>query len=196
MQVVGKGSFFSARANKLYQLYQRYGSLGEIDEPTQRQVQDQFFGKSFEEVWRETRDYFLRVQPEEVTKAERHPKHKMALVFKWYYVHTGRAAMKGDPHQKYDYQIHCGPALGSFNQWVRGTDLEHWRNRHVDHIGCRLMEATAPGVKRKNKKIFRSLMQSRAMTSFPYKQNGNGPEMEYQTVFLSLNRWVPLHPFF
>jgi trans-AT polyketide synthase/acyltransferase/oxidoreductase domain-containing protein len=42
-----------------------------------------------------------------------------------------------------DYQIHCGPAMGAFNQWVKGTDLEDWRNRHVDEIAERLMRAAA-----------------------------------------------------
>ncbi|PYV42946.1 MAG: hypothetical protein DMG06_12350 [Acidobacteria bacterium] len=36
-----------------------------------------------------------------------------------------------------------GPALGAFNQWVKGTELESWRPRHVDQIAEKLMKETA-----------------------------------------------------
>lgn len=48
--------------------------------------------------------------------------------------------MEGNTRYKVDFQVHTGPALGAFNQWVKGTDLENWRNRHVDDIGRKLME--------------------------------------------------------
>lgn len=67
----------------------------------------------------------------------------MALIFKWYFIHTMRTALTGDSAHKLDYQIHCGPALGAFNQWVRGSELESWRNRHVDTIAEKMMQATA-----------------------------------------------------
>ena len=66
------------------------------------------------------RDYYLRMMPEIIERAERDPKQKMALIFRWYLVHTNRLALRGDPGDKVDYQIHCGPALGAFNQWVKG----------------------------------------------------------------------------
>lgn len=67
----------------------------------------------------------------------------MALIFRWYFIHTSRLAIKGSAEQSVDYQIHCGPALGAFNQWVKGTPLENWRNRHVDKIGEKIMQDTA-----------------------------------------------------
>jgi trans-AT polyketide synthase/acyltransferase/oxidoreductase domain-containing protein len=67
----------------------------------------------------------------------------MALIFKWYFVHTTRLAMCGSEDQKVDYQIHCGPAMGAFNQWVKGTELQSWRKRHVAKIGAQLMQETA-----------------------------------------------------
>ena len=81
--------------------------------------------------------------PAQIAKAEQNPKHKMAMVFKWYFSHTTRLALEGKSESKIDYQIHCGTALGAFNQWVKGTPLENWRNRHVDLIGKQLMEETA-----------------------------------------------------
>jgi trans-AT polyketide synthase/acyltransferase/oxidoreductase domain-containing protein len=81
--------------------------------------------------------------PEEIEKAERNPKHKMALIFNRWFVHSRRLAMRGSAEQKVDYQIHCGPAMGAFNQWVKGTALENWRNRYVDEIAEKLMQGTA-----------------------------------------------------
>jgi len=143
VQVVRKGVFFPARANKLYDLYRNYNSLDEIDDKTKKQIQDKYFHRRFEDVYAETKAYYEKAMPEEIEKAERNPKHKMALIFKWYFVHTMRLAMRGSTEQKVDYQIHSGPAMGAFNQWVKGTALENWRNRHVDDIADKLMLGTA-----------------------------------------------------
>ncbi|UTH76434.1 ACP S-malonyltransferase [Chromobacterium sp. IIBBL 290-4] len=143
VQVLKRGVFFPARANKLYDLWRRYESLDEIDEKTARQIQDTYFKRSFDEVYAETREYLRKVAPQEIDKAERNPKHKMALIFRWYFVHSSRLAMKGSEQQRVDYQVHCGPALGAFNQWVKGTQLENWRQRHADVIAERLMAGAA-----------------------------------------------------
>jgi trans-AT polyketide synthase/acyltransferase/oxidoreductase domain-containing protein len=31
---------------------------------------------------------------------------------------------RGDETRRMDYQIWCGPAMGAFNDWVRGSFLE------------------------------------------------------------------------
>ena len=143
VQVARRGLFFPARANKLYELYQRHGSLEEIDEKTRQQIQEKYFRRSFEDVWNETKAYYLAADPQKVREIESSPKHKMALIFKWYFVHTTRLAMRGASEQKVDYQIHCGPAMGAFNQWVKNTEMEPWRNRCVAAIAERLMQGTA-----------------------------------------------------
>jgi len=51
--------------------------------------------------------------------------------------------MEGKGDDRVNYQIQTGPALGSFNQWVKGTALEPWTARHVDDIAVRLMDAAA-----------------------------------------------------
>ncbi|KXZ22255.1 ACP S-malonyltransferase [Bacillus nakamurai] len=147
VQVLKKGLFFPTRAGKLHELYQRYSSLEEIDERTLTQIEQKYFKRSIRDVYEEVK---ARLTDEEMLKAERNPKHKMALVFKWYFRQSSSLAITGDPAAKVDYQIHCGPALGAFNQWVKGTELESWKNRRVDDIGCRLMEETASLL---NKKI-------------------------------------------
>jgi trans-AT polyketide synthase/acyltransferase/oxidoreductase domain-containing protein len=143
VQVAKRGLFFPARANKLYELYQRHNSLEEIDAKTRQQIQERYFKRSFDDVWAETKAYYTKAYPGKVAEIEKNPKQKMALIFRWYFVHTTRLAMRGSEDQKVDYQIHCGPAMGAFNQWVKGTELQSWRKRHVADIGERIMNATA-----------------------------------------------------
>jgi trans-AT polyketide synthase, acyltransferase and oxidoreductase domains len=143
VQVFKRGLLFPARAKKLYDLYRQYNSLDEIDAQTRSQIESRYFKRTFADVYAESRDHYLRVMPEVIERAERDPKQKMALVFRWYLVHTNRLALRGDPEDKVDYQIHCGPALGAFNQWVKGTALENWRHRHVDQIAEHLMIGAA-----------------------------------------------------
>ncbi|MFT0802668.1 ACP S-malonyltransferase [Bacillus swezeyi] len=140
VQVLKKGVFFPARASKLHELYQRFGSLGEIDQKTLTQLEEKYFKRSIEKVYE---DIKLHYPAAEIEKAERNPKHKMALIFRWYFRYSSHLAISGSEESKVDYQVHCGPALGAFNQWVKGSELENWRNRHVDEIGKKLMTETA-----------------------------------------------------
>lgn len=140
IQVLKKGLFFPARANKLYDLYRQHSSLDEIDEKTKKQIQEKYFKKSFEEVYEDIQSYY---PAHVIEKAEQSPKYKMALIFKWYFRYSTRLALGGNEECRVDYQVLCGPALGAFNQWVKGTALEDWRNRHVDEIAVRLMTETA-----------------------------------------------------
>lgn len=143
VRVLRKGLLFAARAGKLYDLWRFHGSLEELDEKTRGQIENSYFKRSLEEVWAETRAHFAERDPAVLERAERDPKAKMALVFKWYFVHSARLARSGAAEQRVDYQIHCGPALGAFNEWVRGGPLEDWRARHVDEIAERLMQGAA-----------------------------------------------------
>jgi trans-AT polyketide synthase/acyltransferase/oxidoreductase domain-containing protein len=140
VQVLKKGVYFPARANKLHELYRQHDSLDQIDEKTRTRLQEQYFKKSFDAIYTEMKSG-LTTQEKEL--AERSPKAKMAVVFKWYLEHSTKLALQGDEKQRVDFQVYCGPALGAFNQWVRGTALESWTQRHVHRIGEKLMEETA-----------------------------------------------------
>lgn len=140
VQVLRRGVLFPARANKLYDLYRLHSSIQEIDEMNRKLIQERYFKRSFEKVYEEVKRYYPQ---QEIDKAEQNPKYKMALIFKWYFGYCSNLALNGNPEQQVDYQIHCGPALGAFNQWVKGTTWENWRNRHVDEIALKLMEGTA-----------------------------------------------------
>ncbi|NVD98023.1 ACP S-malonyltransferase [Massilia sp. BJB1822] len=149
VQVLKKSVFFPARANKLLSLYRHHNSLDEIPERTRRQLEGTYFKKTFEEIWSETAAWFkAQGKDHEVIKAEANPKHKMALVFRWYFAYCTRIAMEGRSEDQVNYQIQTGPALGSFNRWVKGTALESWRNRHVDEIAIKLLAATAEHLNR------------------------------------------------
>jgi len=150
VQVLKKGVFFPARANKLFELYRRYNSLDEIDEKTRVQLQEKYFHRSFNEVYEEVKTFYPE---QEIERAESNPKLKMALIFKWYFGYSTRLALSGNQEHRVDYQVHCGPALGAFNQWVRGTGLESWRNRHVDKIGLILMNEAADYLDRRIQSI-------------------------------------------
>jgi len=143
VQVVRRGLFFPSRANKLYEIYQRYDRIEDIDSNTRGHIQEKYFKRSFEDVWHETRAHYLRHNAERVLQAEKHPKQKMAMIFKWYFVHTSRLALAGAERKNVDYQIHCGPALGAFNQWVKGTAIEDWRSRKVAEIAELIMTQSA-----------------------------------------------------
>ncbi len=143
VQVLKKGLFFPARANKLYDLYRHYDSLDEIDEKTKKQIQEKYFHRSFDEVYDEVKNYFSGFDPHQIEKAERNPKHKMALIFRWYFGYSTDIAITGNKERKVDFQIQCGPALGAFNQWVKGTELEHWKKRHVEQIAEKIIVDTA-----------------------------------------------------
>lgn len=140
VQVLRKGLFFPARANKLYDLYRHHNSLEEIDEKTRQQIQDRYFGRTFDSIYEDIKRYY---SSDAIAKLEQNPKSKMAAIFKWYFRYTTELALQGDERHRVDYQIHCGPALGAFNQWVKGTRLEAWQNRHVDEIAEMVMQGTA-----------------------------------------------------
>lgn len=142
IQVLSRGVFFPARANKLYDIYRHCNSLEDIDAGTRKQLEHKYFHKSIDDIWLETCRFF-EDRPEEIEKAGKNPKYKMSLIFRWYFHYTTQLALNGREEHKVNFQVHCGPALGAFNQWVKNTALEDWRQRHVDAIAEKIMAATA-----------------------------------------------------
>jgi hypothetical protein len=67
----------------------------------------------------------------------------MALVFRWYLGLSSRWANAGEPSRQIDYQVWCGPAMGAFNHWVRGTFLEHPANRGVVTVAWNILHGAA-----------------------------------------------------
>jgi trans-AT polyketide synthase/acyltransferase/oxidoreductase domain-containing protein len=140
IQVLKRGVFFPSRAEKLVNLYRQHDSIEGIEAKTRMQLEDRYFGRSLDDVFADVSRTF---PASEIERANQGPKQRMAMIFKRYFKYTTEWALSGDLDHKVDFQVHCGPAQGAFNQWVAGGDLEHWRKRHVDHIGLALFEQTA-----------------------------------------------------
>jgi PfaD family protein len=139
VQVLKRGTMFPMRAAKLFELYRTYAGLDALPQTEVAALEKNYFRTSVEEVWRQTRDYFQMRDPEQNRKAESDPKYKMALVFRWYLGQSSRWANRGEPARKIDYQIWCGPAMGAFNEWTKGTYLEDFRNRRVVTVAHNLL---------------------------------------------------------
>lgn len=143
VQVLKRGTMFAMRASKLYETYRNYECIEDIPEATRKQIEEQILQKPMEEVWRDTVGFFEKRDPTQIQKAESKPKHKMALIFRWYLGLSSRWSSKGEPGREMDYQIWCGPAMGTFNDWVRGTYLEDLDNRHVADVNLHILTGAA-----------------------------------------------------
>lgn len=143
VQVLKRGLFFPSRANRLYELYSTHGSIDEVEPKIRHQLEQKYFCKSFDEIWEDTRRYLAEHNSAKLAEIERSPKKKMATIFKWYFRHSSQLALRGISEKQVDYQIHCGPALGAFNRWVKDTEMASWQNRHVTDVSETMMKATA-----------------------------------------------------
>ena len=66
-------------------------------------------------------------------------KLKMALIFRSYLGRASGWANQGESSRNIDYQVWCGPAMGAFNQWAKGSFLEKAENRKVVNVAKNLM---------------------------------------------------------
>jgi trans-AT polyketide synthase, acyltransferase and oxidoreductase domains len=137
--VLKRGTMFAMRGQKLYEVYRANMSWESVPAAEKTQIEKTILARPFEEVWAETRDFFLRRDPGQVTKAEADGRHKMALVFRWYLGLSSRWANAGDAARQLDYQVWCGPAMGAFNEWAKGSFLEAPANRTVALVSLNLM---------------------------------------------------------
>ena len=94
-------------------------------------------------MWEATQSFWRERDPREIDKALASPKHKMALCFRWYLGLSSRWAITGEPSRRLDYQIWCGPAMGAFNDWVKGSFLERPEARTAVQIAKNLLEGGA-----------------------------------------------------
>jgi PfaD family protein len=143
VQVLKFGTMFAVRAKKLYEVYLAHESLDAIPGPLRAQIERDFLRQTFDEAWASTRGYFEARDPAQVLRAADDPKHKMALVFRAYLGLASRWAIQGEPSRKVDYQVWCGPAMGAFNEWVKGTFLEKAENRRVVTIARNILAGAA-----------------------------------------------------
>lgn len=143
VQVLKRGTMFAMRAARLYELYQTYDSIEALPAAERARIEKTLFRMSFDDVLAQTRAYFLERDPAQWELAERDPKHRLALAFRWYLGHTSGWANRGDDSRKVDYQIWCGPAMGAFNEWTRGSDLANASERSVATVARNLLFGAA-----------------------------------------------------
>jgi PfaD family protein len=143
VQVLKRGTMFPMRAAKLYELYRAYPSLEVIPDSEKVVLEKTIFRSSLDDIWNQTRSFFLKRDPSQLDRADRDPKHKMALVFRWYLGQSSRWANKGEESRKIDFQIWCGPAMGAFNEWTKGSYLEEPRNRQVASVALNILYGAA-----------------------------------------------------
>ncbi|MBW4572065.1 MAG: PfaD family polyunsaturated fatty acid/polyketide biosynthesis protein [Tolypothrix carrinoi HA7290-LM1] len=143
VQVLKRGTLYAMRAHKLYEIYRQYNSIDEIPAVERQKIEKELFQKDLDTVWDETVQFFSERDPSQIQKALDNPKKKMALIFKWYLGKSSRWASAGVHERKMDYQVWCGPAMGAFNEWAKGSYLEKPENRHVVDVAYHLMRGAA-----------------------------------------------------
>lgn len=143
VQVLKRGTMFAMRAARLYDIFKNRESLDAIPPADRTLLEQTIFRATFDEVWRETRAFWQKRDPEQLERAEREPKHRMALTFRWYLGLSSRWANSGEPTRQADYQVWCGPSMGAFNEWVKGSFLERAENRHVVTVALNVLYGAA-----------------------------------------------------
>ena len=143
VQLLKRGTLFPIRAQKLYEIYKNHASIETIPIAERQKLEKQVFKKGLDQIWEETVQFFSARDPDQVERASYDPKYKMALIFRWYLGLSSHWSNRGEKGREMDYQIWCGPAMGTFNDWVRGTYLEHPQNRHVVDIARQILTGTA-----------------------------------------------------
>ena len=154
LQVLKRGTLFAVRANKLYDLYRDHDSLETLPAEQLCELEEKVFGRSLDAVWRETEGFWRVREPAQLERAAKDPKHRMALAFRWYLGKSSRWAIVGESARRADFQIWCGPAMGAFNSWVKGSFLEDPRERAVVQIALNLLEGAASATRAQQLRSF------------------------------------------
>ena len=143
VQVLKRGTMFAMRGAKLHEIYRTYDSIESLPSSVRAPLEKDLFREPLESVWGKTREFFLKRDPSQVERAEKDPKHKLALVFRSYLGQASRWANAGVPDRALDYQVWCGPAMGAFNEWTKGSFLEIPENRTISLVARNLLYGAA-----------------------------------------------------
>jgi PfaD family protein len=142
VQVLKRGTLFGPRGNRLAELYRAREGLEALSDK-ERAFVEECLGESLEAAWEATAAFTAKANPGEYERALSDPKKRMALVFRRYLFMGAHWAREGRNERAADFQIWCGPAMGAFNEWVKGSGLEPLEGRSVAAIGWNLMEGAA-----------------------------------------------------
>ena len=143
VQVLKRGTMFPMRAQKLYELYKSHDSIESILAVERVKIEKQIFLANLDEIWQQTVSFFKERDASQIERAEKDAKYRMALIFRWYLGQSSHWSNRGEKGREMDYQIWCGPSMGSFNDWVRGTSLEEPENRRVVEVARHILSGAA-----------------------------------------------------
>ncbi len=143
LQTLKSGTLFPMRAEKLYNLYKTYDSIEDIPLKEREKIEKEIFRKKLDEIWNDTVEYFNKRDAGQIDNALNNPKKKMALIFRWYLGLSSRWANIGEKGREMDYQIWCGPVMGAFNDWVKGSYLENPEQRGAVDVSEHIMKGAA-----------------------------------------------------
>lgn len=143
VQLLKRGTLFPMRAQKLYELYREYESVEAIPADEREKLEKQILRRPMDDIWNDTVAYFMERDPRQIERANENPKRKMALIFRWYLGLSSRWSNTGEKGREVDYQIWCGPSMGAFNSWVKGSYLEKPENRRVTEVAWHIMNGAA-----------------------------------------------------
>jgi PfaD family protein len=143
VQVLKRGTFFAQRGQRLADFYRRYNSFDAAPQAERAELEANVLGRAIDDIWAETEAHFRERDPTQIARAHNDPKHHMALVLRWYLFMGAQWAREGVAERRGDYQIWCGPAMGAFNDWARGSCLAAVETRTVRQIALNLLEGAA-----------------------------------------------------
>jgi PfaD family protein len=124
-------------------LYQRYESIDDIPSQEREKLETTIFKQNLDTIWEECVKFFSERDPSQIERALQKPRDKMALIFRWYLGLSSRWSNVGEKGREMDYQIWCGPSMGAFNNWARGTYLEAPQNRKVADVSLQILTGAA-----------------------------------------------------
>jgi PfaD family protein len=139
VQVLKRGTLFAQRAARLYEIYRNFDSIEHIPDETKNEIENKIFQNSIESEWQMTRNFFAAYDPAQIEAAENDPKRKMSLLFRSYLGKSSKWAIHGDTARAKDFQIWCGPSMGAFNEWTKGSFLETPDNRQFETVAMNLL---------------------------------------------------------
>ncbi|WP_300381385.1 PfaD family polyunsaturated fatty acid/polyketide biosynthesis protein [Henriciella sp.] len=142
VQVLKRGTLFAMRGNRMWAIYQSRTGFKDCS-PDEQKFIETALGETYAEAWSKTENYMQRTNPAELERAAGDARRQMALVFRRYLFFGAQWAREGEAARTRDFQIWCGPAMGAFNEWVKGSPLEALENRTVKQIAWNLLDGAA-----------------------------------------------------
>jgi PfaD family protein len=143
VQVLTRGTLFAVRAARLYEIYRAWGGVDALPAAVREELESKYFRGTLEAAWEDCIAFFRTRDPGQLERAAREPGHKLALLCRSYLGQASQWANAGVADRAIDYQVWCGPAMGAFNEWARGSVLEAWENRRVVLMAKNLLVGAA-----------------------------------------------------